>query len=204
MEETSRKFPWTNALIPLALVIGCAFCYFYDFSIPRILPGDDDGAKPILDIGDTTVSDADTIPQLMDTTTSSSTVVSTINYDRFRVGGRKPYSGGGITTPDYSDDSSSEKTASTERTEVVPTVSKSDDRTYSGGEMWRIVVGSVGDQSKAEAMRDKLGSSGAEVIYVSSLNTYRVVYGSYADLGGAQQAIETIQARYPQAWMVRF
>lgn len=69
--------------------------------------------------------------------------------------------------------------------------------------MWRLVVGSFPEKERAQRLADKL-SNGAELIFVDYMGTYRVVYGSYSDLAGAQDAYSQIEADYPESWVVYF
>ncbi len=73
-----------------------------------------------------------------------------------------------------------------------------------GQEMWRLVIGSVPQKEKAEALAAKTGNSNVEIFYVDELSTYRLVYGSYANIQDAQQAFSEIQEKFPEAWMVFF
>lgn len=69
--------------------------------------------------------------------------------------------------------------------------------------MWRLVVGSFPEKERAQRLADKL-SNGAELMFVDYMGTYRVVYGSYSDLAGAQEAYSQIEADYPESWVVYF
>ena len=69
--------------------------------------------------------------------------------------------------------------------------------------MWRLVVGSFPNKERAQRLADKL-SNGAELMFVDYMGTYRVVYGSYSDLAGAQEAYSQIEADYPESWVVYF
>lgn len=69
--------------------------------------------------------------------------------------------------------------------------------------MWRLVVGSFPEKERAQRLADKL-SNGAELMFVDYMGTYRVVYGSYSDLAGAQQAYSQIEPDYPESWVVYF
>ncbi len=69
---------------------------------------------------------------------------------------------------------------------------------------WRLVVGSVKDRSRAERMVSRIDHPGMEVIYVEYLDTYRIVYETYADLREAQQGFEEMYPRFPDAWIVNF
>lgn len=69
--------------------------------------------------------------------------------------------------------------------------------------MWRLVVGSFPEKEMAQRLADKL-SNGAELMFVDYMGTYRVVYGSYSDLAGAQEAYYKIEADYPESWVVYF
>lgn len=69
---------------------------------------------------------------------------------------------------------------------------------------WRLVLASLDSRERAERYIDRKGISGAQVMYVDRLNTYRVVYRSFANLREAQQEYEQLLARYPDAWLVHF
>lgn len=68
---------------------------------------------------------------------------------------------------------------------------------------WRIVIGSLAEESQASQLASDIGSGG-EVLYVEYLGTYRVVYASYTDLLRAQEAFPEVQQRFPQAWLVYY
>ena len=69
---------------------------------------------------------------------------------------------------------------------------------------WRLVIGSVPDKQKAEALVAKSGNSNVQIMYVDELSTYRLVYGSYENIRDAQQALSEIRGSFPDAWMVFF
>lgn len=68
---------------------------------------------------------------------------------------------------------------------------------------WCLVVASTPNKDLADKIAAKTGVN-ANVKYVEYLDTYRVVYNSYANLREAQVAFDEISIQYPKAWLVYF
>lgn len=68
---------------------------------------------------------------------------------------------------------------------------------------WCLVVASTPNKDLADTIAAKTGVN-ANVKYVEYLDTYRVVYNSYANLREAQVAFDEISIQYPKAWLVYF
>lgn len=68
---------------------------------------------------------------------------------------------------------------------------------------WCLVVASTPSKDLADKIAAKTGIR-ASVKYVEYLDTYRVVYNSYANLREAQVAFDEISIQYPKAWLVYF
>lgn len=69
--------------------------------------------------------------------------------------------------------------------------------------MWRLIVASVAEKQMAVELKEKYNTS-IDIIYVSKYDTHRLVYGSYSNLGAAQQAALEIQDEFPEAWVAFF
>ena len=70
--------------------------------------------------------------------------------------------------------------------------------------LWHVVISSVKERESAEKYAATLAVDEVKVHYVEYLDTYRVVYGSFASIRGAQEAYREIEGRYPEAWLVYF
>lgn len=69
---------------------------------------------------------------------------------------------------------------------------------------WRLIIGSVKDENRAEREINKLQDPDASILYVDYLGTYRIVYRSYANLYEAQQEYQGLQDKFPEAWLVYY
>ena len=86
---------------------------------------------------------------------------------------------------------------------------ETDQPTTSGSEvsnqkMWRIVVSSMPSQEMANKFIGRYQISGARILYVDRLNTYRVVQASFQELSDAQVEFNLIKSDFPDAWLVYF
>ena len=84
------------------------------------------------------------------------------------------------------------------------------DNSYSGEseaadlKQWRVVVSSMPSRELADKFIDRHNIEHADVLYVDRLDTYRVVYASFAELSDAQTEFSIIRSDYPDAWLVYF
>ncbi len=74
----------------------------------------------------------------------------------------------------------------------------------SGDRQWRVVVSSMPSHELAEGFIARHNLKNAQVVYVEKLDTYRVVYDSFRELGDAQVEFQLINSDFPEAWLVYF
>ncbi len=75
--------------------------------------------------------------------------------------------------------------------------------TSESGRRFRVIIASV-PQARAEKLLSEMNDPQVEIAYVQTLDTYRVVYRSFDDLGRAQAAAEAVRQRFPGAWIDYF
>lgn len=71
---------------------------------------------------------------------------------------------------------------------------------------WRIVIGSYPTAAMAREFSDRHPVAGGnyEVVYITDLNTYRVVYDSYETLAQAKQSLAEVRHTIGEAWIIKF
>lgn len=71
---------------------------------------------------------------------------------------------------------------------------------------WRIVIGSFPSAQRArEFVNERIVEGGNyEVVYITDLNTYRVVYDSYDTLESARKDISRVRQSVANAWIIKF
>lgn len=76
----------------------------------------------------------------------------------------------------------------------------------SAGALWRIIIGSFPTAKAANdfAHARTIEGGNYEVVYISDLNTYRVVYDSYPTLSAARKEISRIRQYVSDAWIIKF
>lgn len=148
-------------------------------------------------------------------TQTSSQKTAALSRDYFQVGGRVAHT---VATKEQAETStSSQPEVSQEKTPNATTAPKAtlstDEEQPSGGayptnlelpDRYRIVVGSFARPGDAVQLLQKLGVSGAMVVYIPKHDTYRVVHSSYASVYEADGPFGQVLNRYPQAWLVKF
>ncbi len=100
----------------------------------------------------------------------------------------------GFSTNEIAKDSVSEEPVIlSSHNDVVPTE-----------KMWRVVIASISDEAKLQKIAASLGASNSEIVFVPELNTYRLVYDSHTSLHQAQNTLEQVQGKFPDAWLIYF
>lgn len=71
---------------------------------------------------------------------------------------------------------------------------------------WRIVIGSFPTAALARNFADRKPVEGGdyEIVFITDLKTYRVVYNSYPSLEAAKAEIATVRRSIGEAWIVKF
>ncbi len=68
---------------------------------------------------------------------------------------------------------------------------------------WKVVLASLDNRTAAQEFVAARNLD-ARVVYVSKVNSYRVVLGNFNNLREAQTALNEVQATYPKAWIANF
>lgn len=78
--------------------------------------------------------------------------------------------------------------------------------TSGSGPLWRIIIGSFPNAKMAQnfAAARVIDGGNYEVVYISDLNTYRVVYNSYPTLSAARKDITPVRQTISDAWIIKF
>lgn len=79
-----------------------------------------------------------------------------------------------------------------------------EDIQMSTAKKWRLVVSSMPSEERAESFIERNDLSGAEIVYIERLDTYRVIFASFTDLREAQAEYENLQNNFPNSWLVYF
>ena len=131
---------------------------------------------------------------------------ATINYvrdniSRFKVGGRRPYNHEETRNQtDYTIADNIEYDnggANFYENSPFPVVDESNPK-------WRIVIVSLRSEEGTRRYLKQLNNPEIEVVRVEYLNTHRVAFGPYDDLGEAQRKFQQVLGTYPEAWMIKF
>lgn len=69
---------------------------------------------------------------------------------------------------------------------------------------WRIVIASLKSQKGTERYLNQLNNPEISSVWVAYLETNRITFGPFSDLGEAQIKYQQVLQSYPEAWMIKF
>lgn len=109
------------------------------------------------------------------------------NIGRYRVGGRR------MEGADYIASSNTHNSSAL-------SIGEPDEN----NKQWRVVIASLQSKSGTERYIEQLNDSEISVMYIDYLNTHRITFGPFENLGDSQSKLQQIQQTYPEAWMIKF
>lgn len=74
----------------------------------------------------------------------------------------------------------------------------------SHSEGWRIVIASLKSKEGTERYLRKLNNPEISAVWVDFLETNRICFGPFSDLGEAHNKYQEVLRTYPEAWMIKF
>jgi hypothetical protein len=69
---------------------------------------------------------------------------------------------------------------------------------------WRIVIASLKSRTGTKRYLDQLNNPEINAVYIDYLETHRITFGPFSNLGEGQQKFQEVLRQYPEAWMIKF